>query len=211
MIKINRNVNSKINLTHTIANKILIFHPNPKKRAELNSKKSSRLIFLITLTLIFELIGLPQPLTGPLVNMMLILTALVISPIAGCVLGLITPVVAGLRGQLPALLLPMIPFIVAANALLVVGFSVFRHLLARWLKDNNILLSIPAWCGLVVGATVKFLILYNAARFFLPFFMGKNLPQAIIAAMSIPQLVTALIGGALAFVVYRMLQTRSLI
>ncbi len=161
--------------------------------------------------LTFEMIGLPQPITGPIVNMMLILTTLVISPFAGCILGFITPVVAGLRGQLPPLLLPMIPFIIAGNASFILVFYATRRLLSTWLGDENIVLAIPAWIGVLSGAFVKFIILYYAVRFFLPFYLGKDIPDAVVAAMSLPQLITALIGGVMAFFIFRMLQSRSFV
>jgi hypothetical protein len=176
-----------------------------------SSRNITRLIFLIALMLIFEMIGLPQPITGPIVNMMLLLTTLIISPLAGCILGLVTPVVAGLRGQLPPLLLPMIPFIVLSNASLIFVFFLSRRFWATWLKDENVLLSVPAWIGLFSGAIVKFIILYHAVRFFLPFYLGKAIPDAIIAAMSLPQLITAIVGGLFAFLIYRMLQSRSFV
>lgn len=176
-----------------------------------SSKNISRLIFIIALTLIFQMIGLPQPLTGPIINMMLILTTLVISPLAGCLLGLITPLVAALRGQLPPLLIPMVPFIVLSNASLIVAFYTLRRLLSKWLNDKNVLLSIPAWIGLIFGASVKFMMLYYVVRFFLPFYLGKDIPSAVIAAMSLPQFITALVGGVFAFLIVRMLQSRSFI
>ena len=176
-----------------------------------SSKNISRLIFLIALTLTFEMLGLPQPITGPIVNMMLLLATLIISPLAGCILGLITPLVAGLRGQLPPLLLPMIPFIISANVALVLVFFGTRRFLAQWLAEKNVLLSIPAWSALVLAALIKFVILYHAARFILPMYLGKELPEAIVAAMSLPQFLTAILGGALAFLIFRMLQSRSLV
>ncbi|MBN1480181.1 ECF transporter S component [candidate division KSB1 bacterium] len=174
----------------------------------LSTKSTSRLIFLIALTLIFEMLGLPQPVTGPLVNMMLILTTLVISTLAGVSLGFITPVVAAVRGQLPGFLLPMIPFIIVSNALLVILFSFIRRLLATWLRDDNLLLSFPAWLGLFVGAFVKFLVLYHSARILLPMLISKNVPEAFIAMMSLPQLLSAIFGGALALFIFRMLSSR---
>ena len=65
--------------------------------------------------------------------------------------------------------------------------------------------------GLLGGAIIKFVILFNAVRFFLPFYLGKDVPATIIAAMSLPQLVTAVIGGVFAFLIYRMLQSRSFV
>ncbi|MBN1560908.1 hypothetical protein JW998_11700 [candidate division KSB1 bacterium] len=151
------------------------------------------------------MIGLPQLFTGPLVNMMLILTSLVITPAAGALLGAITPVVAVVRGQLPSFLMPMIPFIIVANILFVMIFSLLQ---SRRLRDVNVLTSAAAWLGLLCGALVKFLVLYYTTRFILPIVMGANVSAKLLAMMSLPQFFTAVAGGAFAFLVYNMLRVR---
>jgi hypothetical protein len=143
-----------------------------------------------------------------LVNMMLILTALLINPLAGIGLGLITPLAAALRGQLPPPLIPMAPFIIVANGLLVVGFAVVRRLLRRFERRDNLLRSLPAWIGLLIGAALKWGLLYFSARFFLPLLFAHHLSDKIIALMSLPQFITALIGGGAAFVLYQLLKRR---
>lgn len=173
-----------------------------------STKNKSRLIFLITLTLIFQMLGLPQPITGPLVNMMLILTTLVISPLAGISLGFITPLAAAMRGQLPGFLLPMVPFIIVSNTLLILLFSFTRRLLSGRLRENNLLLSFPAWVGLFVGAFVKFLFLVYTVHLLLPLLIGTSVPDTFVAMMSLPQFLTAILGGAMAFIIVRMLRSR---
>ena len=160
---------------------------------------------MIALTLIFEMLGFPQLFTGPLVNMMLILTSLIITPAAGALLGAITPVVAVVRGQLPSFLLPMIPFIIIANALFVMVFSLLR---SRQSSNVNVLMSTAAWLGLLCGAIVKFIILYYTTRFTLPILLGANVSDKLLAMMSLPQFFTAVAGGAFAFLIYNMLRAR---
>ena len=170
----------------------------------LSTRHISRFIFLIALTLIIEMIGLPQPFTGPLINMMLILTSLVVSPLAGVILGALTPLVAAIRGQLPGFLVPIIPFIFIGNAVFVLLFSFLR---ARS-REKNIFISVAAWCGVLLGAFVKFVVLYYAARFVLPLYFGTAVPDKIVALMSFPQFFTAVAGGVFAFLIYNMLQIR---
>ncbi len=167
----------------------------------------TRLVFLIAITLTITLIGLPQPVTGPLINTMLLLTTLILGPWAGAAVGTITPVAAAFRGQLPPFLLPMVPFIILGNALLVWGFK----FIAGRNRTPHVLRSVRHWVGLVVGSTLKFLWLYSAARLLVPLFFGKDLPEAFIAMMAMPQLVTALIGGVLAFLLYELLKSRNTI
>jgi hypothetical protein len=166
----------------------------------------TRLVFLLSITLTVELIGLPQPVTGPFVNFMLILTTLIISTGGGLVLGCITPAMAVLRGQLPAPLATMVPLIIIANLLFVTSFALLR---SNQLK--------PAYRfylrnGLAVSAAaiVKFAVLYLAAQFFLPFILGKTLPAGLVSLMALPQLITALVGGWFALFFYQMWQKKYL-
>ncbi len=171
-----------------------------------DTKKLSRLVLLSALTLSMELAGLPQPATGPLVNMMLILTTLVINPFAGVALGAITPLVAALRGQLPALLIPMAPFIMAGNALFVVFFAVISNRFTVFGRKEKPLYPAWVWAGLLGGAVVKALWLYGAVRLALPLLLGRPVPPPLLAMMFIPQFITAVIGGVAAFLLFNILQ-----
>ena len=167
----------------------------------------TRLVILISLTLIIEMIGLPQPVTGPLVNMMLILTSLVLNIMGGAFLGCITPLAAVLRGQLPPFLLPMVPFILIGNVLLVVIFGFVKSLLKHQkLTHPNPFYSIANWTGLIIGAFIKFFWLYFSATIILPLLLHKELPPEAIALMAAPQLFTALIGGAFALFISNLLK-----
>ncbi len=163
----------------------------------------TRLVLLISITMAVEMIGLPQPLTGPFVNFMLILTSLLISTPAGMALSCITPLLALLRGQLPAPLAPMVPFIILANMLFVVLFNAIHRKAPRG--------AATVWrsgLAVVLSAFGKSLVLFVAARFLLPFLLGKTLPSALISLMALPQFVTAVIGAALALLFFRLLRRR---
>ena len=167
----------------------------------------TRTVFLISITLIIEMIGLPQPVTGPLVNMMLILTTLILNPLAGIILGAITPTVALIRGQLPSILFPMVPFIIVGNASLVLIFA----LVLKPVKNKNTLVlvkSITHWLAIIAASTAKFVWLYLSVRTFLPLLLGRSLPNKIMALMALPQLITALLGGIFALIVYQLFMSR---
>ena len=166
----------------------------------------ARLVFFISLTLLIELFGLPQPITGPLVNMMLILTALVLDPLAGVILGTITPLVAGFRGQLPAILLPMVPAIIIANALFVLTFSTVQKSL-----KHVIPVMISTLLALLIAATIKFLLLYAAASWIIPILFGKSFPEAILTMMTFPQFLSAFIGGIFALGSYQTIKRLGII
>jgi hypothetical protein len=143
---------------------------------------------LLAITLAVQMIGLPQPITGPVVNAMLILSAAFAGPISGIIIGLLTPLIAFMRGILAAPLAPMIPFIVIGNGTLVLLF---------WLGRRFIKNLIGSVAGIVTGSVIKFLILSAAVNLIV------SVPEPVAQAMQLPQLLNALIGGVIALIVER--------
>jgi hypothetical protein len=135
---------------------------------------------------------------------MLILTTLSLDFRAGIALGCMTPLVAVIRGQLPPILFPMAPFIMVGNALYVTIFYFIYYYHTR--KIEYPLKSVRAWIGLILGAFLKFVFLYAAVHFIMPFLLGKTFPNVVLAAMSFPQFITAMVGGILAFVIFSLLK-----
>ena len=162
----------------------------------------ARLAILVSLTLIFQIAGLPQPITGPLINAMLILTTVFVGSIAGVTLGCLTPLLALIRGQLPAILAPMAPFISIGNALLVlVFFLIYRNkFLIKKFREWQL------YFALIVAAVIKFVFLFLSARILLPIVFRYEIPDKFIIVMSTPQLITALAGGFIAAVFIKILQ-----
>lgn len=149
---------------------------------------------LFALTLVVQMLGLPQMVTGPLVNAMLLLATIFVGVGSGVCIGLFTPWVALVRGILPPPLGPVVPFIMLGNGALVVVFGLFR-------QKKTLAFDIA---GVILGACVKYLILSQAVRSL------ANLPPQVARVMQTPQLVTALLGGAIALSLARVLrQARS--
>lgn len=126
----------------------------------------------------FQMLGLPQPITGPGVNALLLLAALIVGPWYAMAIGALTPVVAFARGILAAPLAPMIPFIALGNAVMIGLFSLFFS-------------RRRAGLGVAVAAIAKFALLATVVRFVV------DVPQPIAVMMQWPQLITALAGGYL--------------
>ncbi len=164
----------------------------------------TRLVVLLAITMAIELIGLPQPVTGPFINFMLILTTLLISTTGGLIIGVITPVLAVLRGQLPAPLAIMAPFIILANLLYVGSFALLKIKMTtsewHYYLRNGL--------ALILAALIKFLILLTTARYALPFLFGKTLPDRLLSLMALPQFITALFGGLFALFIFHIWQKR---
>ncbi|HQD40547.1 MAG: ECF transporter S component [Firmicutes bacterium] len=149
----------------------------------------TRTAILLALTIAVQMFGWPQPVTGPLVNAMLLLACIFAGPSSGAVIGLATPLLAYARGILAPPLAPMIPAIMLSNAVFVLLFWFVKKMNSRW----------GEFLGLLAAAVVKFLILAAAVK------LVAQLPPQVARAMQWPQLVTAIAGGLIAIAVSRAL------
>jgi uncharacterized membrane protein len=160
----------------------------------------ARLSLIVALTLILQAFGLPQPITGPLINAILFLTTALFGWLSGLLVGLLTPGIAFFRGQLPPVLAPMLPFIAAGNACLVLIYYFFFRL--RSAKSQ------VSWIDLipiVIAAAGKFIILFTGIRVILPAILGKRFPPPFEFMMAVPQLLTAFGGGILFLLFHRII------
>ena len=145
-----------------------------------NIRWMSRTAILLAIALVFQMGGFPQFITGPLINTVLYLAAMIVGWQGGMLIGILTPVIASIRGILPPPLTPLIPFIALGNSILVILFF--------WLQSKNKI------AGIIIASLAKFLLLVSAVK------LVVQVPPAIAQMMSLPQLITALAGGAIALV-----------
>jgi hypothetical protein len=149
---------------------------------------TTRTAILIALTLVIQMMGMPQYATGPLVNTMLYVATVFVGILGGVAIGLITPVIAFWRGILPPPLGPMIPFIALGNAVLVITYGLIE-------KRNK-------YVAVIAASVIKYLVLSGAVRFLVA------VPPKIAQMMQVPQLITALAGGAIAILLSEILIRR---
>jgi len=153
---------------------------------------------LLSCLIVVQLLPFPAPLkqfiTGPLVNMVLLIAVISTDFLSGIIIAILSPVLALLMGTHSALgtLLPVVPFIMLGNIVYVTFFHVFRG-------KNKQLFSQSI--GLVLGSVVKFLILLIAVTYLV------KVPSPIAKAMGVVQLYTALGGGILAILIGKILET----
>lgn len=138
-----------------------------------------RSVLLLVLAFAVQLLGWPQPITGTVVNAVLLASALTSPPGYGASVGALTPVVALWRGIIPPPAVPMVPFIAAGNALLVVVFWAFHRTGRAW----------ASWLGAAVAAALKATFLGYAATHLV------TVPAPVVAMMQTPQFFTALAGA----------------
>ncbi len=150
---------------------------------------------MLAMALVFQLgfAQFSQPLVGPLVNMTLFLTVVLVGMPAGILVGCCTPLAAFALGIMP--MLPIVPVVMLGNTLLVLAFRWVRKLVKAPLGD---IVAVGA------GAVLKFAVLAIAIRTILPMILPK-VPPALVQTFSLPQLLTALVGGALAIIMLRFL------
>lgn len=153
---------------------------------------------LLALALIFQL-GLKTPtLIGPLVNFVLIASALTVGTLSGAIIGCFTPLIAILVGVINPFLAPQIPFIIIGNVALVVLFGFVKK---RFKKFGE-------YIGLAVASLVKLGILAGGIRLIVNFYshnIPANVIPKIIVTFTIPQLYNAIIGGILAVIIVKLL------
>ncbi len=154
----------------------------------------TRTAVLLALALVFQIgfIQFAQPAVGPLVNMTLLIAAVVVGSTPAIIIGCLTPLMAFLLGIMP--LLPVVPFIMVGNAILILSFNLTRNVFRKY---GDII-------GVIVAALLKFAFLAISIRYFVTYFIEK-VPPKMVTAFTIPQLYTALIGGFLAIVIVKYL------
>ncbi len=153
-----------------------------------------RLAVLIAITIAFQMFRFPQFITGPFVNMMLLLTVLVLGIWGGVALGLATPLIAFFVGIMSNF--TVVPIIMVANVVFVVVFALFRMKSVTFFKS---------FAGMLLGSILKF----GAFAFALAFVV--QLPDKVAQMLLFPQLLTAISGGVLALLVEKALQHTKLI
>lgn len=154
----------------------------------------TRTAVLLALIIVVQFLHLQQPVTGPLINMIILIAGISTGFIGGISIAFLSPWTAYITQTHAAFgsILPVVPFIMIGNAVYVCVFLLFR------IKKKNL---ITDSIGIILGSIIKFLILYSAVTYIL-----VNLKKPIILLMSFPQLITALIGGVLALILEQILK-----
>lgn len=165
----------------------------------------TRTAVILALAVTVQLFRLPPPanqvVTGPLVNALLILAAILVGPGAGVLVGCLTPMIAYMFGIMA--FAPMVPFIMAANAVLVL---VFYMVMRKKEDDKLIRLGLVSVLAVVVASAAKFLVFYITVNYGIKL-INFVLPGPAAAVFGVMQLYTALAGGALALLLGKYLSS----
>ena len=172
--------------------------------SKINIIYAVRFLILLTLATAAPLIGLhSQWLTGPIVNMALILAVYLLGIRGALLIGILPSTIALGTGLLPAILAPMIPFIIISNTLLILVIDYFRKFTDNELKIKNYNI------GLFFAAGIKYLFLFITSGIVINLLLKESLASKVSQLMSWPQFFTAIIGGILAWGALKFLKNKN--
>jgi len=157
--------------------------------------------------MVIQMAGFPQPITGPLINMLLFITVTLLGWLAGAILGCLTPLIALIRGQLPAVLAPLVPFIAVANTVLVL---VYFLIYSQILKRTNLVKWLKIIIAVIFAAVAKYLFFILTVKIIFPFIVNFSIPDDVAIILMTPQLFTALLGGILFLILLNILNRAGL-
>lgn len=145
---------------------------------------------------------MPQLVTGSLVNSILIITVLTAGTAGGILTAIISPFLAFLLGIGPKFL-PFVPIISLGNFAIIIIFAFI-------MKRLNLNSYLQWGLAIVLGAAIKFTVLFfGIVKGVLPILvLPKNKSAVIAASFGATQLITALIGGIIAFIIVSILKKR---
>jgi len=158
----------------------------------LSTFKIVSFVFFLAIVIVVPALVHVQWYSGPVINAVLIMACVLVGPMEAMLLGLIPSTVALSSGLLPLPLAPMVPFIMMANAIFIAFF-------AYTYKTNY-------WLALLLAAILKFGFLALTVKFVMSAMLADSLVQRLAVMMSWPQLVTALLGGVIAFAILKFLE-----
>ena len=168
-----------------------MLYAKAKVLSRVNAAKLTQFLALAgTATLLPFYIHL-QCVSGPIVNAILIITLFLV----GC---MVPSLMALGGGLLPAVMAPVVPFIMLSNMILV--------LTVDWVYNNFKDDVKGFFTGIGVASFVKFAFLYLSVGAISKLLIKQELVAKVAQMMSWPQFATALAGGMLAFVVLRWLK-----
>ena len=158
------------------------------KNLVLNKKMVISLISFLFLTSLVTIAPLFhfQPITGLIVNAIFFITVSLLGIKYALLIGLIPSLIALLTGLLPVILVPMIPFIMLSNIILIITFFC--------LKNKNY------WLGIIAASVLKFIFLFTTSSVVINLLLKKEIATKVAEMMSWPQLLTALGGGVIAYI-----------
>lgn len=162
----------------------------------------TRTAMLLALTVVFQMVGRLIPnnnfVVGPLVNACLLVSTVLGGIWSGIIISVVSPFTSLINNHAPVApaLMLFAPVVAAGNAVLVLSFYFIKKYWVAW----------GEYTGILIGAVLKFFVLYSGIILFLRTFSFPKFAQTLIYLFGLPQLLTALAGGIIALVVLKPLK-----
>lgn len=166
--------------------------------ARVNVRSLSQFIALAGAAMFMPFFIHLQWISGPVINAILILILFLVGIRSAMVIALVPSLIALAGGLLPAVLSPVVPFIMISNAIFVISIDRIYD----WSKNT----SRGYWTGVLIGAFLKFIFLYVSVSFITKLLIKQELAVKVAQMMSWPQLITAVLGGLIAWLVLKWLR-----
>ena len=169
-----------------------------KTLTEVQTKLLTKFLLISGLAILVPFYVPFQWLTGPIVNALLILSLFVIGLRSAVFVALVPSIVALSAGILPAVLAPMIPFIMLSNILFVLTIDFVYNRI----KNN----TTGYWSSIFIASFLKFTFLFFSVSVISKLLIKSELTVKVAQILSWPQFYTALLGGIIAFVILKWLK-----
>ena len=165
--------------------------------------KTVALIFSKDLSITLALTGIAaiapslhqQLITGTIVNATLFAAVMMVGFRAAAAVAVIPSLIALAAGTLPAAMAAMIPYMMASNIALAGIFAFLRRF--------------GYWTAASIAVLAKFAILTASAAVVLSAITHGNIGVALASMMGWPQLITAILGGVVAYGINLKLKTKN--
>lgn len=175
-----------------------MIYTKEKTLTQINAQEVVKFLSMASIAVLLPFFIHVQWLTGPIINAILILV-LFLSGIRGAlVVCMIPSMIALAGGLLPAILSPVVPFIMVSNAILILTID--------WFYNKSKSLAKGYWIGVLAGSGLKFLFLFFSVNFISRLLIKQELAIKVAQMMSWPQFATAFIGGMIAWIILRFLK-----
>lgn len=168
-----------------------MYYAKEQVLARVNAPVVARFLALSAIGILLPFYVHIQWATGPIVNAILILLLFLVGVRSALVMCLVPSLMALAGGLLPAVLAPVVPFIMISNVILVLS--------VEWFYKNIKSTQKGYWLGIFIGALLKFLFLFASVTFISRLLIKQELAVKVAQMMSWPQFATALIGGMIAW------------
>ncbi len=175
-----------------------MIYAKAKTAARVNVASLTQFLALAGVVTILPFFIHMQWVTGPLVNAILVLVLFLVGVKSAMVLSFIPSMVAMSSGLLPAILAPVVPFIMLSNVIFVLSIDFVYNRM----KDNNK----GFWVGALVASLLKFIFLLSSVSLISNLLLKSELAIKVSQMMSWPQFATAMTGSMLAWMILKYLR-----